>query len=555
MREGERDLHDPLNSDARDASLVALGRSIIEAKSLLDASVEASHARLRETRAALLACLYGRFCELEASIDTAAFSKSAALDAELIAADAALDQHRSVAPLGGAAAADAGSPALPTAALEPPLVDLRVDVAPLMASIAGFGRVLSPRAVTAEDLVPRVPHVAKPGHELRVYLSPSAAFKSEPADALEVSLGRLAGMTRVGASVVAAGAEQLPLRVRVFADAQLGCLVASLASPPSGAEELCMSSIEVAGQAVAWHPRRVPVTSCMTAPLRLPVSPFSDEPVAPCITAGSDLYVPPGYGPEVHVFDGDGAQQPALSLARLGMSASTSWAAWAANWGAYAAEPTPVVLLGESPSCRPGNLVAIGLPHRATLWERSASDDGWCGGVTVLPAQGVVVVNRPTALCTLSLADGRLVARCPVEGALRDGIAACATTGLLFCASREEGSVAAWAWDADKDGLVPLGAVVAAGDWPRGCVLAVVPPARSKRQSHLVVGARGSPVLRVVSLPERTLVHTHTLEGMAVAGLAADPSGAALAVVSETGYESTWIHVIAWPLPGMPPLS
>jgi len=62
-------------------------------------------------------------------------------------------------------------------------------------------------------------------------------------------------------------------------------------------------------------------------------------------------------------------------------------------------------------------------------------------------------------------------------------------------------------------------------------------------------------VLRVVSLPERTLVHTHTLEDMAVAGLAADPSGAALAVVSEKGYVNTWIHVLAWPLPGMPPLS
>ena len=554
VRERERDSRVPSHPDDADAHLVALGRSIVEEKTVLDAAVEASRARLRETRAALLACLDARCCELAASIDAAAFAKSAALDRELIAVEAALEQHRRVIH-GGAVAADVGSPALPAAVVEPPVVDLRVDVAALMAAIAVFGRVLSPRAVTADDLVPSVPHVARPGRELHVYLSLGTASVAESTEELEVSLGRLVGTTRLGASVFAAGAEELPLSARLFADAHQRRLVACLALPPSGADEVCVSSFEVAGRAVAWHPRRVPVSSCMTTPLLLPVSPFSDESAVPCITAGGELYAPPGGGPEVLVFDGDGLRRPGLSLDRLGMSRWTSWSAYAANGGGvHGAEPTPVVLLGEGPSRCPGKLVAVGLLHQAPLWDQRAADAGSLWGVTVLPSQGVVVVNRQTELCALSLADGRLMARCPVAGALRGGIAACATMGWVFCDSRDAGPVAAWAWEADKNGLAPVGAVSAAGQSRGGCVLAVVPPpSRSKQRSHLVVGSHGSPVLRVVSIPDLALVHTHTLEGMMVVGLAADPSGAALAVVSETGYANTWIHVLAWPLPGMPP--
>ena len=51
----------------------------------------------------------------------------------------------------------------------------------------------------------------------------------------------------------------------------------------------------------------------------------------------------------------------------------------------------------------------------------------------------------------------------------------------------------------------------------------------------VVVGSIGSPVLRVVSIPDLALVHTHTIERMMVVGLAADTGGAVLAVVSEAG--------------------
>ena len=81
--------------------------------------------------------------------------------------------------------------------------------------------------------------------------------------------------------------------------------------------------------------------------------------------------------------------------------------------------------------------------------------------------------------------------------------------------------------------------------------IAVVPPATGKSMSHLIVGTCGEHVLRVIALPSLTLVHTHVMEGILIRSLAADPSGRAIAVSDSASNE---IHVLAWPLPGMPPL-
>ena len=79
-----------------------------------------------------------------------------------------------------------------------------------------------------------------------------------------------------------------------------------------------------------------------------------------------------------------------------------------------------------------------------------------------------------------------------------------------------------------------------------------MPPAPGLRTLYLIVGTCDTPTLRVLSLPDRRLVHTHTLEGMKVRGLAADPSGTALAVCDN---KSEAVHVLPWPLPGKPALT
>ncbi len=82
--------------------------------------------------------------------------------------------------------------------------------------------------------------------------------------------------------------------------------------------------------------------------------------------------------------------------------------------------------------------------------------------------------------------------------------------------------------------------------------LAMMPPASGLRTFYLIVGVCYSSTLHILSLPDRRLVHTHTLEGMVVRGLAADPSGTALAVCD---YASKAVHVLPWPLPDMPALT
>lgn len=75
-----------------------------------------------------------------------------------------------------------------------------------------------------------------------------------------------------------------------------------------------------------------------------------------------------------------------------------------------------------------------------------------------------------------------------------------------------------------------------------------MPAAHCQGLSYLIVGTCDGPQLCVLSLPDLVLVHTHTLEGMEITGLAADPNGKAIAVCDT---ETNAIHVLAWPLAGM----
>jgi hypothetical protein len=109
--------------------------------------------------------------------------------------------------------------------------------------------------------------------------------------------------------------------------------------------------------------------------------------------------------------------------------------------------------------------------------------------------------------------------------------------------------VSAFRWDGAA--LVADGVVEAAGTDGSWRPLAVMPPTPGRHTSYLVVGTFSNQTLRVLSLPDRRLVHTYTLEGMEVTGLAADPSGTALAVCDAA---SKAIYVLPWPPPGMPPL-
>jgi hypothetical protein len=343
----------------------------------------------------------------------------------------------------------------------------------------------------------------------------------------------------VDVSLVCREASQ-PL-LATLAPAAGGCdVVVSVPVPASAGRDskVVIHGISVAGQPVTHGqslPAHVGVVTGMLAPLRLEGAVGTDN-STPVITCDGTLYAPRYGSPDVLIFSADGTPLLPLPLANLGLTSRTSDVAFD--------EATATLLLADANN-EDSKLVAVDTVSRAVRW--SAGIGGSCSGIAVLPAQGLVVASSYDAneLRMYRLADGALVATAPADRPAY--IADCPTSATLYVSTEER--VSAFHWNGSA--LVSQGAVEAAGDTDDWHSLAVVPPAPGQRTSYLVVGTCGAPTLLVLSLPDRRLVHTHTLEGMEVVGLAADPSGTALAVCDRA---SEAVHVLPWPLPGMPPL-
>lgn len=202
-----------------DAFLCRLMVSVAAALELLAASADASRAKLQLVRAGY--DFHPHFDELQTAIDDAESVKRTLLEIELCAADAALEQLRTVR---GAVAEAVGSLgntelvaqhailsarldtaealllALPTTSIEPPHVGLVMDVSALIPEIAVFGRVVAPRAVTAADLaLDATPNIARSGDPLLLrFVLLSAFHASLPTEELEVSLGCSCSSARRG---------------------------------------------------------------------------------------------------------------------------------------------------------------------------------------------------------------------------------------------------------------------------------------------------------------------------------------------------------------------
>lgn len=284
------------------------------------------------------------------------------------------------------------------------------------------------------------------------------------------------------------------------------------------------------------------LTSGMLAPLKLERAVISGNTTSMVISAEGTLYSTKFDrrfdSLFVLVFAADGTQQqppPPLNLKSLGLlRQSTCMVAFADGF-----EKGPgTLLLSDS-----AKLVAVDSASRAVRW--SAALKKQCFGIAVLPAQGAVVatIYESDELLAFRLSDGALMFR--VKALSPIGVAADPDTATVYV-SCSFGTVSAYCWTGTS--LVFDGVVfeeICRFDWR---LLAVVPRAPSQCASYLVVVRLGSHVLRVFSLPDRRLVHTHMLEGMQIVGLAADPSGTALAIGDLI---SNSIHVLPWPLSGM----
>jgi outer membrane protein assembly factor BamB len=303
--------------------------------------------------------------------------------------------------------------------------------------------------------------------------------------------------------------------------------------------KVVIRGISVAGQPVTQGQpllAHVGVVTDMLAPLRLKGA-ANNYYSTPAISGDGTLFVPRNGSPDVLVFSADGTPLPSLSATSLGLSTNTLAAAF---------DDATATLLLASRASDQSQLVAVDAVSRAVCW--STGLEGTCFGIAVLTVQGLVVasLHDSNELRVHRLADGARVATVTVSRPTF--IAADPSSATLYVSTVTR--VTAFRWNGSA--LVSEGVVKAAGKALMGRPLAVMPPALGQRTSYLVVGTYSTSTLLVLSMSDRRLVHTHTLEGIKVLGLAADPSGTALAVCDGA---SKAIHVLPWPLPGiMPPL-
>lgn len=561
-----------------DAVLCHVGRSIVAALQAVPAMAEAARSELRSMRAALLVAVNARCDELEAGIHAAECAKIASLERELCAIDSGLEQWRvetyaaaeAAASLDDAEivaehatlsarldAAEAQLLALPTALAVPAHMALAADVPSMLTSIAAFGQVVSPRAVRAVDLTLAAASThALPGSTLRLTLVlPKVHFDIQSAEEeLRVSLPAAAVATYVEAALEARGSmlQRIEATIEVDVPARgIAILLAIPASAPAGAS--VVYSVAVFGQPFACTAEllTIPVRRGIQAPLHFD---FDIEPPSSfCISIEGQIFALDTGTTDLHVYAFDGKALPRIPLSPLGIKAMY-------NCIVFADDMSPTVLITSDETKESSTrLIAVDLAAHSVRWVTARVCDDCCG-LGVLPAHGIVIVASydENKLVACRLNDGRRVGSVHVPG-LDHRLASDPSTGSIFgCAlSSVRGTIPpTWAvirytWNAGS-GFSADGAVAAVGDSPTGFICAVVPPARGKHVSHLVVCEAYGHALLVLTLPDLVLVHTHRCDDLKMVGLASDPWGEALALSAVDDHEESFsMHVLAWPLPGM----
>jgi hypothetical protein len=431
---------------------------------------------------------------------------------------------------------------LPHGPVEPSLLRLELDEGALLSSIRTAGTVLAPRGVRAADVVVRgLPTHVRPGRPLQFELGLCDDYSCRAPAELEAAAASLAFHARVDVLLVI-DIESKPLQTTLTPSC--GVAKVSVVIPESAVRgaEVVVNSVNVTGQPVTGGqalPVRLQVIRGMHTHLRINDAAKANM-ITPAIAHGDTLYAPRYGSPNVVVVAADGTLLPSLPLAALGLSSNTHCAAFI--------EATGTLLLADDREDS-SKLVAVDAASRAVRW--SATLGGSCWGIAVLPAHGVVILSDGShgKLRVHRRSDGVRVAS--AEAVYASYVAADHASGTVYASTGAHHScgVSAFRWDGAA--LVAEGVLEAADTADHFRPLAVMPPTPGRRTSYLVVGTLDVPTLRVLSLPDRRLVHTHTLEGMQVMGVAADPSGTALAVCDAA---SKAIRVLPWPLPGMPPL-
>jgi hypothetical protein len=430
-------------------------------------------------------------------------------------------------------------------------------------------RVSAPSCIGVEDIslthLSRFVHRGKCSSVLSLHLLEAHPVSQFADDAASV-LVRLA--SHLCARITAAAA---PLSFTAVAAIGAGRIDITVEAPENMPDGACIeiAGVSLCGQALAVFtesgaplPAWIPVTRGMQAPLVIPGAADGSSQTH-AISLDGTLYAPIANSNILPRFAASGERLlPDVPVDRYGLGINTGVA--------VLCELTRTLYLSES-RASDTKLVAVDAETMERRWVAPLRSPAWslspCYGAAVLPSRGVLFLSSYTddRVFAVRASDGEKLASVHV----RDPkfVAADDATGTVYVSTSH--SVVRFQWTpsqcgADHEGIgaghgVVAGELVPDADLSADLIgkadswrpLAIVPPAPGHRRSHLLVGVKDKPTLHILSLPEHELVHTHMLEGFAINGLVADPHGCALAVSDGV---SKSIHVLSWPLPGMPPL-
>jgi hypothetical protein len=401
----------------------------------------------------------------------------------------------------------------------------------------------SPRGIRGSDVLLRcLPASVHCGRPMRIALGLVDGSPYRSADEVAVALESIALHTRLDI-VHVDNCSTVPLNASV--DRELGGVVATVLIPrgvPQSNPHVCVRSITVAGTPIASpaFPLCLRVFSGIASPLRIKRAGLGGS-TSPVVTARGILYVRAASTDDFLAFDVDGTPLPPLQPSVLGLYPIAE---------AAFDEVTDTLLLADSKLHR-ANLAAIDATHGELRWVIVL--DEYCQGIAVLSAHSIAIVGARdrNRLRAFRLADGICVASIVAEHP--SYVAADPINATVFVCQNPFSlhfRVSAYSWDG---AALHAAGVVHEPPTPdmRQMLLAVMPSSCRSTKSHLIICSSCTADLRILSLPDRRLVHTHTLEGMLVCDLAADPSGTAL-VVCDLAADA--ISVLPWPLPGMPTL-
>jgi hypothetical protein len=441
-----------------------------------------------------------------------------------------------------------------------------------------LGRLDAPEPIYSTDIsLSKLPRYCNPGRSLQFDVVFSARGPVSPGQA--ASLASLALHLNVDATVYGDGdAEPLPYDAIPLDSTAAPTVRVSLHVPGSAlGERIIISSITFAGQSLAGFPSDILSIDIkrrgLWAPLQLPDT-TNRFVQMPAVSDDGTLYASMREGKEVKVFAPDGSTLPPLTLSDFDVPCDVH---------SVAVDDTINALFVCNANGAASKVVAIDSVTRKIRWSTAAGVIPHALGLCALPQQGILIVSSWRGLVALRAIDGVEVGD---YGMRSSGFIAVHEPSSIFFSEKKSGVVALqWQWlaadgsphsapDARIAGAFrELGNVPLNSDVPRQSTeaypaLAVMPPpsqvhvglpagvtaagvSSSTRSFQLLVAMTGTPYLRVLSLPDLEVVCDVVLPVEKVIGLAADPSGTALAVCCpSTGS----IHVLPWPLDGMPML-